>query len=697
MADSAPIAEAGFADMFKRQYLAREARRADERASRVRELQAAQRQLAAERTARTRQAADPLLMPEEGSAPPQETLAIPDPSPYSRPTAAPTATARVAKTNTAPAATRNWERGNSWTPSTEAAGAAVAATTDPTNPLGLPPADVLNMDIPVPTPKTGLDAMPVPPAHSKAPKYEGKSPVPGWNLPPESGTLPGEEQVTSMDVFDRLSPQEKAAVRQQFESGSHAHGESFEDYLGFKYGDMPPPAREAAMRAAHGSPSDLSPLAQARRAAGKPLPEGLKPGVYTPEQMRGMSRDVYTPEVPQTAHGGTFTFNADGSMSSRAPEAYRLEDAKRAAEYYGEGSFEQHREMGKAYGIDVSQYDGTKPEDRALLAADVAREKERHDRLGTKYDTVRTPMGGTRYAANPEKMAQARLDNEAKMSPERKMEFARTIVSRYGRMMSPEQKQALVGLVNSPDGFTKMREINEQMRFQLTDLQNQTWRDRQANFSLTRDLRNPNLAPGMAVRSLIDAVRQGDPVMLATANDIAGNPRGAQRAMDLAMGERANAAALAAAQVRAQAGQDEPQQDSTIPSQLMPQFMDALRLPPEQRDAALTLVLQKSGMDPAQIPARVQAIVLEHQAGINPNSPEVKEHLRSLVNNKPAFLAFARDVLKLSPDQAEKMHASAGGSWAYSAGQSLRGAPGYAVGGATNFARGVTGYPAPQQ
>jgi hypothetical protein len=110
-------------------------------------------------------------------------------------------------------------------------------------------------------------------------------------------------------------------------------------------------------------------------------------------------------------------------------------------------------------------------------------------------------MGGTRYAANPEKMAQARLDNEAKMSPERKMEFARTIVARYGRMMSPEQKQALVGLVNSPDGFTKMREINEQMRFQLTDLQNQTWRDRQANFSLTRDLRNPNLAPGMAVRS----------------------------------------------------------------------------------------------------------------------------------------------------------------------------------------------------
>jgi hypothetical protein len=693
MANETPqIDEAQFADMFKRQYLAREARRTEERASRVRELQAAQRQLAAERASRNRQAEDPLLMPEEGSASPQETLVLPSPTPYSMPPSRPSPAARSARVETSPVASDNWGRAAA----AADARAAVAATTDPTNPLGLPPADVLSMDIPAPTPKTGLDAMPSPPAHSKAPVQSGRSPVPGWNLPPESGTLPGEEQVTSMDVFKRLSAREQGAIRQQYERGSHADAESFEDYLGFKYGDLPPAKREAAMRADYGSPSDLSPLAQQRRAAGKPLPEGLKPGVYTPEQMRGMSRDIYTPEVPQTYHGGTFTFNADGSMSSRGVEDFRLKDAEKAATYAGEGSFEHNRALGKAYGIDVSQYDGTKPEDQALLAADVAREKERHDRLATKYDTVRTPMGGTRYAANPEKMAKARLDNEAQMSPQRKQEFARTILQRYGRMLSDQDRANISTYIQTPDGFTRLRELNEAKRMELADKGAQSWRDRQANFRMTTDLRNPNLAPGMAVRSLIEAVRSGDPVMLATVNDIAGNPRGAQRAMDLAMGERAGAAALAQAEMLADAKKDK-EQDGTIPSQLLPQFMDALRLPPQQRDATLSIIMRKSGVPETEIPARIAAIALEHTAGINPNSEEVKRHLLSLRNDKPAFMQFATQAMKLSEDQAEQMYASASGSWAYSAGQSLRGAPGYAAGGATNFARGVAGYPAPQQ
>jgi hypothetical protein len=577
--------------------------------------------------------------------------------------------------------------------------AAGAATTDPTNPLGLPPADALSMDIPAPKPKTGLDAMPAPKAHSKAPVYEGRSPVPGWNLPPESGTLPGEEQVTSMDVFNRLSAREQGAIRQQYERGSHADAESFEDYLGFKYGDLPPTKRESAMRAEYGSPSELSPLAQQRRAAGKPLPEGLKPGVYTPEQMRGMSRDIYSPEVPQTYHGGTFTYNADGSMSSRGVEDFRLKDAEKAAAYAGEGSFEHNRALGKAYGIDVTQYDGTKPEDRALLAADVASEKERHDRLATKYDTVRTPMGGTRYAANPEKMAQARLDNEAKIAPERKMEFARTILQRYGRMLSDQDRANIATYVQTPDGFTRLRELNAMKRMELADKGAQAWQDRQANFRMTTDMRNPNLAPGLAVRTLIDAVRAGDPVMLATVNDIAGNPRGAQRAMDLAMGERAGAAALAQAEMAAQAASGNG--PKSLGQQLGDEFSAALAISDKaQREEAVRTIIARNpanqSLTPDQVAARARGIIASHLARANPQDPAVQSHLQSLRGNKPAFIQFVREQMGLTEDQANQMYSTATPGWsAHAAGQAVGGVPGYVGGGVANFFRGMVGAPAP--
>jgi hypothetical protein len=621
----------------------------------IRRLQEATRQLQAERAARQHRDADPLLMPEEGSAPPQETLVLPSPTPYSRPLPNPSPAARVARIETSPAASANWGHAAA----ASDARAAVAATTDPTNPLGLPPADALSMDIPAPKPKTGLDALPAPKAHSKAPVYEGRSPVPGWNLPPESGTLPGEEQVTSMDVFNRLSAREQGAIRQQYERGSHADAESFEDYLGFKYGDLPPTKRESAMRAEYGSPSELSPLAQQRRAAGKPLPEGLKPGVYTPEQMRGMSRDIYSPEVPQTYHGGTFTYNADGSMSSRGVEDFRLKDAEKAAAYAGEGSFEHNRALGKAYGIDVTQYDGTKPEDRALLAADVAREKERHDRLATKYDTVRTPMGGTRYAANPEKMAQARLDNEAQMSPQRKQEFARTILQRYGRMLSDQDRANIATYVQTPDGFTRLRELNEMKRMELADKGAQAWQDRQANFRMTTDMRNPNLAPGLAVRTLIDAVRAGDPVMLATVNDIAGNPRGAQRAMDLAMAERAGAAALAQAEMAARNGASKD--DPTLGQQWDREMQDALGGEAgNRRDRVRNLVARNpanAGMDAAVIESQTDDIIASHEyRTVGPTSAVLQGHLQRLRSNKPAFIRFVVDRMNLSPEQAEKMY-----------------------------------------
>lgn len=633
-ANDMPAEEREFADRFKRQYLAREARRSEQRASRVRELQAAHRQLMAERSARPSPAADPLLMPEEGSESPQETLALPDPSPYSRPPAAPSATARAAMTETSKAASENWGRANA----AADARAAVAATTDPTNPLGIPSAEALNMDVPVPyaPAKTGLDALPPPKAHSKAPVYGGRSPVPGWNLPPESGTLPGEEQVTSMDVFKRLKPHEQAAIRHKYERGSHAHADSFEDYLGLQYGDLPPDAREAAMRAEYGSPEEMSPTARARRDAGKPLPEGLKPGYYAPDQARTMSRNIHSPEVPMAPSGGTFTHNADGSVSSRAPEDFRLQDAAKAAEYYGEGSPEHNRALAKGYGIDVTKYDISKPEDRALLAADVAREKERHDRLGEKYDVVRTPMGGTRYKANPEKMAAARDKRELAMSPERKAQFAREVRTRFAGLITPEQEAQLATYAQTPEGFSKIRALNEELRGKRDAEGMRSWRAKQQNYAMTQQMANPNYAPGMAIRSLMEAVNSGDPMRQAAAYAIMGNQLGTQGAMNVAGREREAAGAVAAAQA---ANQPKPP-ERTIAAQFGPEMSDALRLPQGQREASIATILRKSGTPEDKLDATVQSIILDHEFRTNPQGTYVEAHLQSLRGNKPAFIAF---------------------------------------------------------
>lgn len=518
-----------------------------------------------------------------------------------------------------------------------------------TAPLGLPPADALAASAPAPKSNAGLDALPQPPLFGA----EGKGAA-----PIESGTLPGEEQVTSMDVFNRLKPQEQAAIRQKYESGSHADAESFEDYLGFKFGDMPPDIREIAMRAEYGSPAALSPVAKARLAAGKPLPEGLKPGVYSPEQMRGMSRDVYSPEVPQTFHGGTFTFNADGSRSSRAPEAFRLTDAAKVAAYAGEGSFEHNRALGKAYGIDVSQYDGQRPEDRALLAADVAREKERHDSLASKYDTVRTPMGGTRYKANAQKMAEAQAQQDLAMSPERKREFANTIATRFAGMMTPEQMASLDTLARTPDGFAQLRALNQQLTRQRDAESMRSYRNKQANYNLTQQMGNPNYAPGMAVRSLIEAVRSGDPTMQAAAYAVAGNQPGFQRSMDLATAQSIGASQLAQAQTYADGRGADPAADATLGAQFGTQFNDALSLPPAQRAAAVATVLRKSGTPEDQIAANTQAILLDYEARTNPQGPVVQAHLQSLRNNKPEFVAFLQRM-GYSREQAEAAYNNA--------------------------------------
>jgi len=532
-----------------------------------------------------------------------------------------------------------------------------------TNPLGIPSAEALNMDVPSRSP---LDALPKPPAYGADPKppkpaSTPESPVPGWNFPPESGTLPGEEQVTSMDVFKRLKPHEQAAIRHKYERGSHAHADSFEDYLGLQYGDMPPDAREAAMRAEYGSPEEMSPTARARRDAGKPLPEGLKPGYYAPDQARTMSRNIHSPEVPMAPSGGTFTHNADGSVSSRAPEDFRLQDAAKAAEYYGEGSPEHNRALAKGYGIDVTQYDISKPEDRALLAADVAREKERHDRLGEKYDVVRTPMGGTRYKANPEKMAAARDKRELAMSPERKAQFAREVRTRFAGLITPEQEAQLATYAQTPEGFSKIRALNEELRGKRDAEGMRSWRAKQQNYAMTQQMANPNYAPGMAIRSLMEAVNSGDPMRQAAAYAIMGNQLGAQGAMNVAGREREAAAAVAAAEAAARGKQPPPA--DPMADQLGKEMSAALQRPANERyDAIMTIVAKNPAFATMTAPerdAKVRNIMAGHEyRTIGANSPALQNHLQSLRGNREAFMAFVTspEGMGLSREQAEAMY-----------------------------------------
>jgi hypothetical protein len=492
----------------------------------------------------------------------------------------------------------------------------------------------------------------------------------------ESGILPGEEQVTSQDTFRQLTADEQAALRRKYETGGHAETMKWEDWLADNFGDDPPDARLQMMRGSATStprlsigrdeslkPGENSPLARSRLAAGKPLPEGREPHQYSPQQRRTMQRNVHNPEVPMTPFGGTFTLNEDGAMSSRAPAPQSMQEAAAIAKDQGEFSPSHVIALAQAYGIDAQQYG----DDIDMLRADVMREKERHDRLATKYDIKPTPMGATRYAANPQKMSEARAAREAQATPERRLELAQTLLTRYGRLLTPEDRAAIQEYVKTPDGFTKLRELNQMKRIELADKGAQAWRDRQANFRMTTDLNNPRYAPGFYLRSLIDAARNGDPVMLSTVNDIAGNPMGAQRAMDLAMAERAGAAQLAQSEM---AARNKPGDDQKpLGQQLSTEFASALSIsdPSLQREAVRTIIARNpanQNLAPADVDARAREIIATHFARSNPSHPAVQEHLRSLMANKPAFVKFAEESLGLTADQANQLHSqAAGGGW----------------------------------
>lgn len=476
--------------------------------------------------------------------------------------------------------------------------------------------------------------------------------VPVKEVPPpmESGILPGEEQVTTQDTLRALTPAEQQSLRAKYESGGHADTLTYDDWLSENFGELPPADRTAQMQASAKSTPRVnigkdpslpagarSRTASGRVAAGKPLPEGRDLSHYTPDQRRTMQRNVPNPEVPMTPFGGTFTHNASGSISARAPNPVMLEQANQIAADQGEFSDSHIAMLAQAYGIDAQQYG----DDLDLLRGDVMREKQRHDRFMAHHDIEDNDMGGFRYVPN----AQTQADTAAR----NQRGFAGRIMRRYGGMLSPEDAAQIESLAGSQNGMEQLRMMNERLGRQRDMGIAAAVRDRAANFNMTRDLANPRLSPGMQLRSLIAAARAGDPLMMATLQGAYGNQQMANNAMALAGVERQAMADLEGQQM-AQTGQRAP---GRMADEMGQELQAALALPPGQQEQAIRLIYLKAGYPPEQVDAAVQQTMVSHYAKTDPNHPSVRPIIDAkLREGRDSFVAWATQNMGVDADQA---------------------------------------------
>lgn len=487
---------------------------------------------------------------------------------------------------------------------------------------------------------------------------------------PESGTLPGEEQVTTSDTLRALSPAERTALQRKFESGGHSGTMSYDDWLSENFGELPPTERVASMRSAGAAtprinigatplpPGENSELAQSRIAAGKPLPEGREDKQYTPEQRRTMSRNVHNPDIPMTRFGGTFTHTPGGALTSRAPNPVILEQANAIAADQGEYSDSHIAALAQAYGIDATRYGN----DMDMLRADVKREEGRHKELLSKYDIEETGGGGFRYVPSDQFRDRIAMQDNNR--------FANTLRRRYQGLQGEANGQdadallaAAEAAAGTPEGKEKMVQLNQLLRRIKEGNQMQSARNRAQNYNISQDLRNPNQAPGMAVRSLMEAVNTNNPLQMAAVYDIFGNPtagaqlRGlsgtqSQAAADVAVAEEGTRAA----QVAANAKQDD---QDMVGKAAQEQFQNALALlDPEQRYAAVERIVMgmNSNATPEQVADRTQNIIASDIAKKNGvTDPFVQHRLQVLraSKNKDAFMRFAMEIGAAStPEEA---------------------------------------------
>lgn len=423
--------------------------------------------------------------------------------------------------------------------------------------------------------------------------------------------LPGEEQVTSQDTFGSLSKEEQAALRGKYDTGGHSGTMTFEDWLSENYAELPPEERAAQMRTQGAAtpriqagrdpnlePGQNSAVAKSRQAAGKPLPEGREASQYSPDQRRTMQRNVHSPEVPMQRFGGTFTPNVDGSVSSRAPnpEALRAAGAIAADPAQGEGSPSHIMALAQAYGIDAVQYG----DDMDMLRADVMREKERHDRLATKYDVVSNNMGGFRYTPNS-------ATNEM---VERRKNYMRAnaIGQRFAGMLSKGQEAELDAAAGD--------NMNQRLQLQLNRATAQTVRNNVQNRNMTIAANNPRVAQGLYMRSLQEAARSGDPFKVAAVHSMFGNDRAARDYMSLAGQQQEAAAAMVAAETAAR-GEEKPEAPKSYAEQFHSEMNSALAIsdPVQRRTAIVGVLIKLRTVPPEQIEKRADEIIASAGGG----------------------------------------------------------------------------------
>lgn len=493
----------------------------------------------------------------------------------------------------------------------------------------------------------------------------------GQKLPtPESGTLPGEEQVTTRDTLRQLSPTEQTALQRKFDSGGHSNTMSYDDWLTENFGDLPPAERASQMRASSSATprvnigkdpylpaGENSDLAQGRRAAGLPLPEGREAKQYSPEQLRAMSRNVHNPDIPMTRFGGTFTHNPGGALSSRAPNPDMMAQAAAIAKDQGEFSDSHIAALAQAYGIDAHKYGN----DLDMLRGDVMREKERHDQRAVNYNPV--AMGGGAYRYAPNDALKARM---AARDLER---FAGDIRNRNQGLQGSINGQSADDLLaavdaaaGTPNGKAEMVKLNGMLRRLREGNQHQSARNRAQNYSLSQDLRNPNQAPGMGVRSLMEAVASNNPLQMAAVHDIYGNPNAALQHRQLAGVQSQAAADVAVAEEEAQAAMAQQQPDETpkrVGEEAQAEFNTALAVPDAaQRYAAVSRVVK--GINPsladADVAEQAQNIIASHLAATNGLEDPFVQHRIGMLRaskNRDAFTQFVMSIgAAKTPDEA---------------------------------------------
>jgi hypothetical protein len=477
---------------------------------------------------------------------------------------------------------------------------------------------------------------------------------------PESGTLPGEERITTQDTLRAMSPAEQSSLQKKFEGGGHSNTMSYDDWLSENFGDIPPTDRLAQMRQSAVmaprvkpvgdptlSPGEQTMMAKERRLAGRPIPEGREPDHYSKVQAREMSRNVRNPDIQMTRFGGTFTHNPDGSKSARAPSPQAMELANFIAADPTQGPMSDSHiaALAQAYGIDAIKYG----DDLDLLRSDVMREKERHDQLAGKYEAVPTGAGGVRYkptAAFRERLA---------MQDQRR--FLRDLTNRnqglQGQAGGQDAQEIMAQIeqaAGTQGGKDQMVALGQKLRQIREGNQHQAARNRAQNYNISQDLRNPNQAPGMAVRSLQEAVASNNPLQMAAVYDIFGNPQAGMQNRQLAAVQGTAAGKVAEAQEEAQAAiaATKPD-DKTVAANWERELRDAYALPVMEQYGAIQRVVEgmHPNSDPAFVADRVQNLMAGNRARTQGlNDPFVKSRLDSIrqSGNRAAFVQFAMQI-----------------------------------------------------